>query len=298
MTAYLTSIAQELAPAVELASMPEFKGTEVGDRLLAEGLRDCRVADEPFVCMGVRAARRVLDSADTPPTSVIYCTDRPDGGTLTADLHRLLGAAEAPVGNAVVTGGLGCGNLGPALRIAADAIRAGSGPVLLVTADAGIEGERYLPTGLTALSDGAAACIVTAAPTTPAWAIVATAMVVDASLDVQTSDNGRARAMAGGIRRAVGDVLAQAPAESEIRHVIGGNYGRTSRRFLTMAAGLGVGESLAPLVADVAHCYSADALLTLETLTPGEDIEPGDRVLVLSTGGISWTATILEYVTP
>jgi 3-oxoacyl-[acyl-carrier-protein] synthase III len=62
-----------------------------------------------------------------------------------------------------------------------------------------------------------------------------------------------------------------------------------------MAAGFRDEAKVTTTDMSIGHCHAADPLITLASLQERGDLDDGDHVLVVATGGRAWTAAALRY---
>ncbi|PCG84208.1 hypothetical protein CIB93_20545 [Streptomyces sp. WZ.A104] len=300
-TVYLSGFAHAAGERVPLAELDDATVADHAERLREQGLRHVRVSASPVPELATASARATLAAAgDASVDSAVLCTDTPAAVSPTMDLWDFLaGTGRSDLPGAIV-GGSGCGNLGPGLAAARDAVRAGTASsVLLVTADRVSTGTRYLPSGTTVLSDGAASCLVSREPVGDGPAVRLRSLSLGVRLDTESS--ARELAVARATTRAVGGIVRRAlePLGLERRDVgkiLMGNYGDASRSFLALAAGVDPRRAHCPTQADLGHCFSADILVNLAELARRGEAVPGEPVLLLASSPRSWAAALVEYV--
>lgn len=295
---FLSCPAHEFGEPVALAELVDAEVRGHLDLLADQGLSRCRVAAAPPHELAVVAASRaLLTQLPTEPDAVVYCCDTPGSKMTPASAVGKFAAGVGLISTPVVAvGGGGCGNLGPGLRTARGLLVAeGLSNVLLITSDHAVGDTRYLPDDLTVLSDGAAACVVGTAPLGPAFRLLGVA----SALDARPGGTGlaAAKAVVAGVARATRHVLLTAGlTPADCRFLVTGNYGTAVRSLLAAAAGFPRDKVHAPWVADVAHCFAADALFSLEMLLAHDVLADGDRILLLATSPRSWSAILVEHV--
>lgn len=288
-SAYLTRIAVRLGAQEPIESGAKLTAAEL-EQLRHEGLRYCRVSDEPAVALAAAAAREsLLGAPDIDLVVVASMEPRQLEG------WSLLVAAGIPKVPITAVSGDACANLLPALRLARNAVLAGDARrVLVVTADVMPWADRYLEGGGTVLSDGAAACIVAAEPDGPSFEILGFGTTMNAGHDEHDFPNANAQIIATSMRAAAGRLPAIDGDSTPFSYVLTPNYGERTRQFLALAAGLRGAEAYAPAVSEVGHCFSADALINLQLLA-ADGVCGGDKVAVLATSFRSWSVMALRY---
>ncbi|MGF1431312.1 hypothetical protein [Kitasatospora sp. LaBMicrA B282] len=297
---HLSAIAVELGARVPIADLDDPSVTAEVANLHAGGLRYCRVAEQDVVELAATAARRTLAAAGAPAVdAVVHATDSPYRETATKDGWAVLSGAGVPTAPTVAVGGSASANLAAALRVATGLLVAERlDTVLLVSADRITDGARYQPVGVTVLSDGAAACLISRTPHGPGYRVlgVSTAIQADA---VEVSNSLKAANLVKlGVTAARERLLADLPEpERGFRHLVTGHYSLATRTFLSRLCGLDLTAVHTPAVAEVGHSFSADLLLSLASLHEQGLVEPGDRVLVLATSPRSWSLIALEFTT-
>jgi 3-oxoacyl-[acyl-carrier-protein] synthase-3 len=295
--AYISAIAYSLGTATPLADLNDPGLAPELANLLREGVTTCRVAKEGARKLAASAVQQSFEiSARQLPDGVVYCSDTITG-TPTRDVRELLSDVGCTASPVIMAGGNACGNLGAGLEVATGWLstqRVSS--VLLVTSDEAAIGTRYLASGLTALSDGAASCVVSRVPHGPGYRVLAIASG-GTGLKDEDGRSSTLRHVAAGIERSVRTATDIAGVEvSDFRYSLTGNLGRMMRAFLTMAAGLPLNRVYAPDVETVGHCFAADILIDLQTLVVRKLVDPGDKIMLLPTSPESWCVIALEYV--
>jgi len=299
---YLSAIASALGEKIPLVEIADDVVREQLGALHSQGLKHCRVTSAPATQLAVASARRTLDGVPTETVeAIVYCTDTAPEKTTTGDVWDFLLELGLPGTPATVVGGSGCGNLGPGLAVARDLILAGGvSTVLLVTADRVRDETRYLANGQTALSDGAASCLITSRPRGTAFRIHGPASSFKVDIGTATARpiivaKATAQTIQGTVRRVI-EPLSLAPAD--FRYLLTGNYGLSAQAFLATSAGIPLDQVYCPLLAQVGHCFSADVLLGLASLLETDQVSHGDRALLLAMSPRSWAVAAATYVAP
>ncbi len=260
-------------------------------------IQNYRATTADFWQLAVAAARRTLAGAAELPDLLIYVSENdPD---TTGSLARILGELELVTVDHLSVSGHDCGNLGPALRMAGNALHAGAcRRILLILADRALAGRRIMANGLSVFSDGAASCVLTkdVPDTTGPWFTVQTVVsktqvqigAVRAPEDAILATARLAKESVTEIVRITGNDII------EFRHVIFGNYRLSAQKFLAAAMGLPADKVLLGSVTDLGHCFSADTLVTLDQHRTADRLGAGDRVLAVTTGPYSWSTIVLQ----
>jgi 3-oxoacyl-[acyl-carrier-protein] synthase III len=256
-----------------------------------------RVSDQSVWELAATVGARTLAcGAGPPPDLMLYVTenDHDPAGSLAS----IAAALDLPETEYLVLSGYHCGNLGPALQVAQDAIGSGRRTrVLLLLADRAKPGERIMSTGLSLLSDGAASCLITGSTSDA----VGQRFVMDATTTAvrmeSTTDLGQDQGILGTVALAASSIkriaVATGREPGDYQHLILGNYRIASQRF--MAAAVGMGQKLVfGAVADLGHCFSADILITLDQRRADGTLAEGDLVLAAATGTYSWSTTSFQ----
>ncbi|MDH6578560.1 3-oxoacyl-[acyl-carrier-protein] synthase III C-terminal domain-containing protein [Kitasatospora sp. MAP5-34] len=264
---------------------------------LAEDIVTYRVSDAEIWELAAVAAERSLAQCAEPPDALVYVSQNdPDSAGSLARVANRLGLATC---DSIAVAGHDCGNFGPALRIARDMVRSGTRQrVLLVLADrARSAQDRLMASGLSLFSDGAAACLVSAdAPdsTDASFTVDAIAGRTQVRLDGPDLPGDALLATVRLARDTTADLLAgTGTTPDEFRHVMFANYRTASQKFLCTAMGFPHERILPGSVADLAHCFSADILVTLAQRHADGSLSPGDRLLASASGPHSWSTLAL-----
>jgi 3-oxoacyl-[acyl-carrier-protein] synthase-3 len=289
--------------AIEYAHGGQRSIAELSGQLDAEllgpdtGLSCYRSSDMEIWQLAASAAGRTVAACAQPPDLLVYVTenDHESSGSLT----RLVRSLGLPATRYLRVSGHDCGNLGPALLLAGQALASGEHRgVLLLLADKVIDGNRNQADGLSVVSDGAVACLVTGEPSAPGGVSFAV-HAVSAVTDSQAADLGEAgdRIMATVALSVAGTAAMTQQTALEVKdfdHLVFPNYRMIIQQFLCSAMGAPPERLLAGPMAEYGHCFSADVLVTLAHCASTGGIRPGDRVLACADGPSSWTTLSVE----
>lgn len=299
---YLAHVAHALGSPVTLGELPDtaVAGDVAARRaaLAAEGIGGCLVGDGGKVAAARRAGVASATDAGLGPHAVLLCTDTAPDRSPSLDLWDVVCEVGAPDVTAATVGGHGCGNLGAATQLGVDLIAGGRQSVLVVTADRVDPGaSRYLESGRTLLSDGAAAAVLTTRRPGAGYRVLAVAAGASPARPVGAGGLRGAAPLVSGLGRAVAAVHAAAGiGPGDVRHVLPGNVGASARAMIAMAVRARPDTVYAPSAASLGHCYSADLLVELAEAPARGDVADGDVVLLVPTSGRSWFVIALEHV--
>ncbi|MBD7917056.1 hypothetical protein H9657_02005 [Cellulomonas sp. Sa3CUA2] len=300
---YLAHVAHALGSPVALAELPD--AAVAGDAparravLAAEGIGGCLVGDGSKVGSARRAAVASAAGAGSGVDAVLMCTDTAPDRSPSLDLWDVVSEVGAPHVTAATVGGHGCGNLGAATQLGLDLISGGRESALVVTADRVDPGaSRFLESGRTLLSDGAAAAVLTTVRPGHGYRVLAVAAGGSPARPVGAGGLRGAAPLVAGLGRAVAAVHdASGTGPSDVRHVLPGNVGASARAMIAMAVRARPERVYAPSAASFGHCYSADLLVALAEAPARGDVADGDVVLLVPTSVRSWFVLALQYVT-
>ncbi|TDU04453.1 3-oxoacyl-[acyl-carrier-protein] synthase-3 [Streptomyces sp. 846.5] len=296
---YLSSTAYRLGAKKPLSDLDD---PLVQDNLAAlqqGGFRYCRVADGPASRLAAASSVDSLASAGHPHVDlVVHATDTPSAEpTPSRDALAILRAVSLPTTSPVLVGGSGCGNFAAALRTARNALRAERlSTVLLVTSDCVVGGTRFETAGGIVMSDGAASCLVTAAPIGPSFRVLGIGTHSQA-LEPSASPLLGVRALKAGINLARARLEDELPdARRGFRFLLTGNYAESTRKIFSAICGFDLTDTYAPRVAEIGHCFSADLMIGLDGLAREGALAEGDRLLLLATSPHTWALVAVEYL--
>lgn len=301
---FLSKIAYALGERHDLTELPEImEPPGVANRLIAGGLSSFRLAKQAAWELAADSVRSTLDPA-VPIDAVAYATDsfwcHDDQEIAAARFLEAAGLGRTPL---IGTGYAGCANIALAIRTSAACLRSGDADsMLLVTTDLCEPGHRLLSGGIAVLSDGAASCIASTAAPVTGFRVLGQAMSVEAGLH-SLSANASAEAMAmatatgRGVARTTAALYAKTGlAATDFAYLVTNNYTESSLRIFAGMTGIGFDRAHRSTVADVGHCYAADALINLASLDAAGMLEPDDRVLAVVTGHNTWACLALEVL--
>lgn len=305
---YLAHLASSLGRAVPLDALGDaaLGAGAAGDddvagrrsALAAEGLGGCLVDGRGKVALAVDAGTRSAAAAGSGGEAVVLCTDTAPDRSVSLDLWDVVAPVGSPRVTAVTVGGHGCGNLGAATELGLGLLATGYRDVLVVTADRVEAGaSRFLTSGRTLLSDGAAAAVLTTVPPGAGYRVLAAASGASPGAPVGTGGLRTAAPLVTGLGRALRAVCeAGGITPSDVTHVLPGNLGSSARAMLAMAVRTRPDRVYAPRAAEHGHCYSADLLVALEHAPARGDVTDGDVLLLVPTSVRSWFVVAVEYV--
>lgn len=296
---YLSSFASALGDQILLEDADDEGLHHHLAALHEQGLKHCLVSECSVAGMAATSSRQTLAAVpDAQVGAIVFCTDTAPELTPTCegwDLLLKLGLPRTPV---TLVGGSGCGNLAPGMSVARSLIMLdGLAAVLLVTSDRMRALTRYLDNGQTAMSDGAASCIVSSQPPPgPSFALRGQASSFRADIGTVAV---RRIIVARETVEAIEDTVRQAAeplslTPRDFRYLLTGNYGRTARELLAESAGVPADRVYCPKLDQTGHCFAADVIISLGSLLDTDMIDDGDHVLLLTASPRSWSAAVLR----
>ncbi|MGV9295809.1 hypothetical protein [Amycolatopsis sp. NPDC003676] len=286
---YLSFVEYTVGTEVPIGDLSDEAVARELDTLRDQGVRTSRVAERSLLEMAAESASRTCRSAGGAAVdSVVFSTETLFGRGVSEALSEFLVRLGTPLTPALAVGGAGIGDAGPGLATARNLIRAeGASSVLLVTADAVAAGSRYLTSGTTVLSDGAAACLLTREPAERSFKVLGLAP------SRRTDNTAGAEAAAGLVGRAVSNAFDGLPIDvGDCRYLLTGHYGRDVWQLVASAANVGPENVYRPLADEVGHCFAVDVLAGLGRLAEDRTSAAGDVVLLVTTGPRSCTAVV------
>jgi 3-oxoacyl-[acyl-carrier-protein] synthase-3 len=293
---YLHSIGSALGAPAPIRELPQLAADPMlAEYLASSGLEHYRRADETPPELAARAIRATLDRAGLDPrqidTVVWGSTSFQDRAWYTTDVSRVLREAGLATATPIGTTLSECGNLAAVLRVATALVAAGHAHVLAVVTDrAAGPAHRLVPPSVAVLSDGAAACIVSAEPR--GFEIVAIRQVTNhrARPDAEDQAVRVLRHNAEGMRRAAQAVLAAAGvAPGAITHVIANNLARAVLELFAAQCRVDFARVFRGHVAGHGHVFAADGLINLAAAGAAR----GETVLLATNGTCNWGAALL-----
>lgn len=294
---YLSAISFTVGERVPVENLAELDPSRLATAR-REGIAGCLVDSRSTIELAVACARSSLAVAPQPPVHAVYATDSPYELSQTEDGFDFLRRCDLVNTDLVTVGGGGCGNLGPGLAVARGLLWSRApGPVLFVTTDRVMTGNRFTPNGMTLLSDGAASFLLSTELVAPGFRVLSVASSVRAGMAARAGI-AAARQIAAAVGEAAQRALESAELGAACRYLLLPNYGVTSRALFSMAAGFDVDTTYPPSNTYVGHCFSADALISLSQLMSDGVLDRGDRLMLLAASPQSWSIVIVEYVEP
>jgi 3-oxoacyl-[acyl-carrier-protein] synthase-3 len=299
---HVSAFAHALGEPHEVARLEEVLAEGAAEDLAREGLVHYRAASGPAWELAAASAVATLAAAGRGPGDVdlvVYATntfwDSASGDGSPARCLDHAGLTHTPLCGVALNG---CGNGGLALRTARAWVGAGQARcVLVVTTDRCRPGRRLMPGRFSVLSDGAASCLVTAAPAGPGFRLLAAEAAVDATMHAIDPDADvldMLKATAGGVRAAVERLRGHVADGTEFAHLVTNNYTTTASQIFCHCAGVPFERAFLDNLAAMGHCFGADVLIGLARLLESGRAGRGDRVLAIDSGHGFWGAAALE----
>lgn len=288
-----------------IATLKTAENAQIVSLLLEEGLRDFRRSALSAGELAAGALARSLGAWGGDPREidlVIYCTERV--GTLDRtplDFSRLC-SANGISNTPVMALSLGnCANLIPGLRTARALVAAeGLRNIAVVTSSiCHSEADRVAYDDVTALSDGAAACIVTARPEAAQFAILGIGHAGNPRLRRLNEGGDRAQMLVGvaaGVKRAFRIAVEDAGVEpASVRAMLSTYTTRSAITFFASTCGIAADRVYTESLADLGHCYAADPLIHLVDSAGWRETNfAGARFCLLAQSIATWGAAVME----
>lgn len=281
-------------------SIAELSGRLDAETLGADsGLSHYRVSDLEIWQLAASAGTRTLAGSAEQPDLVVYVTENDHDSSIS--ITRLVRALDLPAARYLRVSGHDCGNLGPALVLARQAIASGEhSRVLLLLADKTLDGDRNPANRLSVLSDGAVACLITDAPTSFSGAVFAVhgiTAITDLDADSPGETGERITSTVALSVAGVTAITQETGRElKDFDHLIFPNYRMIIQQFLCSAMGAPLEQLLLGPMAEFGHCFSADILMTLRHCASTGQIRPKDHLLASCDGPTSWSTLSVELL--
>ena len=307
---YLSSIEYVLG---SLLPMSQALAGQVGPELMRKlgdgGFSGVAVAERGAVELAAEAAGAVLTRGKISAAAidaVVYATcsfwgdeqGEANRGCLQTQLLVPLGLVHALLSGVALAES---GNLASALRVACNLVRSGDAEtVLVVTADRlpRVPGEyRAMPNATAINSDGAAACLITREPR-HGFEVEHIAQHANPRILVRVKGDGFGKYLdiVAGLRAAASAVFrATGASPDQYRWLVTNNYSVPTIYGFAEALEVRRERVFVDNVARFAHAFAADGLINLaDLLAAAAAAGPGERVLALSTGPLTWGAISLR----
>lgn len=305
---FLAGAAYVLGDPRPIASLETPQNARVVSLLHEEGLRDFRRSSLSAGELAARALARSLDAWGGDPREidlVIYCTERVGRLDRTPLDFTALCSANGISNTPVIALSLGnCANLIPGLRTARALLAAeGLRNVAVVTASiCHSEADRVAYADLTALSDGAAACIVTAQPETAQFAILGIGHAGNPRLRRLNDGGDRAQMLVGvaaGVKRAFRMAVEDAGVEpGSVAAMLSTYTNRSAITFFASTCGITADRVYTETLADLGHSYAADPLIHLVDSAGWRQTNFADATFCLLAQSLAtWGAAVMRPLT-
>jgi len=270
--------------------------------LKAGGLKSYSRARTSLTQMWAHAIEKCLQTA---PSAVSDCdlmlvaTDS-RSPTLSADLQRLAARFKLSIPAVSIVSGADCANFQVALAMARHLIDAGAcNTVLLVCGDIASEHDqpdRIVAGGMGIFSDAAAACIVSKVPSAVHLGPnVVTSDFTLTNLNRETQEAEFLTRVAMAIRANVDTALEKAAmTRNEVKFLLANNYNEGAVSTISMLCEFNADIVHKDNIKRFAHAYSCDNLINLATVLSANDRSGQQQGLLLATGAVTWSSTIVE----
>jgi 3-oxoacyl-[acyl-carrier-protein] synthase-3 len=167
--------------------------------------------------------------------------------------------------------------------------------VVVVAADAipRLPGEyRAMPNAVTINGDGAAACLLSTDVPGP-YQLDGIGQAAAARMATENRGRGLREYLEflAGVRQAVARLYSACGTSGHsYRYLLANNYSAANLDDFADVAGVPKDRVFRDNVPKYGHVFTADGLINLAGLTQTVEVLPGERVLLLSTGPVSWGA--------
>lgn len=261
------------------------------------GLSCYRASDLDIWELAAAAGARTVKAATQPPDLVVYMTE--NDHVASDSLNNLVRSLDLPAARYVRGSGHDCGNIGPALSLARQALASGEHhQVLILLADKVIDGDRSQADKLSVVSDGAAACLVTAEPPDAGdvrFAVHGISTVTDPDAASGSEAGDRILATVALAAAGAAAITGHTGRDAvDFDHLLFPNYRAVAQQFLCSALGAPLERLLFGPMAEFGHCFSADSLVSLAHCSNTDEIRVGDHVLAFGDGQHSWSSLAVQ----
>ncbi|MFD4831262.1 hypothetical protein ACFWPV_15615 [Streptomyces uncialis] len=250
--------------------------------------------------LAAKSAEATVQQAAAEPDLVLYVSENdPD---VTGSLARILDRLGLTSVEHLALRGQDCGNLPLALQAASDALGAGwCTRVLLILADSALAGSRLMASGLSVFSDSAVSCVVTAQPpatTRPLLRVTGRSTRTEVRTGEKRSEQHELLTTVRLAAQSVEGLLKSLSLRrADFRYAVLPNYRPEAQKFLLTAMKMPPQSLLLGPVTELAHCFSADVLITLDRHAVTGALSPGDRVMASVSGPHSCSTLAVECLT-
>jgi 3-oxoacyl-[acyl-carrier-protein] synthase-3 len=291
----------------DLVPLEQAVGADVSPKLIARlrsyGFDNCSVSGQPPSALAARAVESLLLRTGVRPgdvDAVLYASSSHRSEPSSSQQQAVREAVLEPLGlQAAPLFGVWLnqsGNLVSALRLARSLLVArGMRTVVVVAADAipQLPGEfRAMANAVTINGDGAAACLLSSHLRGP-YQLEGIGQAAAAGMATENRGRGLREYLEflAGVRRALAQLYSACGTSGpSYRHLIANNYSQANLDDFADVAGVPKDRLFRDNVPKYGHVFTADALINLAGLTQTVEVLPDERVLLLSTGPVSWGA--------
>jgi 3-oxoacyl-[acyl-carrier-protein] synthase III len=304
---FVSHIEYSLGDKKPIAELDTLAANASARKFLAnQGMRDYSKIASPLYGVLVDTTRRTLDSAGIKGSevdAVIYFSTMFDLYSEHSDLANLSHKLELT--NAVPYGVFinQCTNFTQAIQIAGNLIRAeGMGKILLIGGDKhdGSKSDRVMPNNTSVYSDVAVSFLIEGEDNggflirgmkhkyVPEMAKIAIGSDITAFIQRYSE----------GMSGVCGELYAETGVNPEdIHHLVAANYNLSVLKNIAYLARIPDKKLFKENIADMAHCFSADHLISLKTMADKGLLEKGQLLNLVAVGGFwIFSATLLQKV--
>ncbi len=266
-----------------------------------DGLQRYRQAHKTHLDLAQLSAQKTLASAGVKPGelgAVLFCSEtihrRPAYMTEVGRFPNMIGQPNAYLYGCYLNA---CSNFTTALKLGGALLKSGDcDQVLLVTSDKAQSEARVMPGAIALLSDGAASCLLSKRPGGFQVNVVACRSNADLfTIEPGVNQVAFLAGMVNCVKKLFDQVLSEARVDRrDISWLVSNNY---SHSIYDSFAGIGSFPSEKvnrENLADYSHCFAADVLINLKTMLESQNLEPGQRLVTLSSGQGYFGSSLLQ----
>ena len=299
---FLDSISCIIGDPFPVDELPECRKSSADMQVLKqEGYENFLTCSASIEEMAIQSLQKTLENSKISPDMIdilIFSSDSAgdqrerECNSIVHNICAKLGLVNAyPLGVNQST----CGNFCSSLRIAAALLQTGDAKhILLVTAEKSENGKRIMDSNAAVLSDGAASCLVSTSEQAR-YRLLGITQSSCHSLGSETEAGSKVFLALNGFQKAFEKFIHQQGLDvGSVVQLIPNNYNSTLLSIYSQISQIGMEKIYTDNLSAKAHVYSSDNLINLMDYANSTDLQPGDRIVMLSNGPSNWGLTALE----